>query len=115
ILFALALLPAPASHAAAPLLRATGMTVARGETNRLFIVLEAVGDENAAGFSLCYDTNLLTYIRAVRGADALSATLNLNTNQISRGRVGIGVALSSGTAFAQGSHSVVEVSFRAAP
>src|SRR5436190_2626950 len=115
VLFAIALLSAPTGQAAARVHRATAMTVARGETNRVFIMLDALGDENASGFSLCYDTNLLTYIKAVRGADALSATLNLNTNQVFRGRLGAALGLSSGSSFPAGTLSILEVSFQAAP
>ena len=52
ILMGLAL--APAGHAANSVVRAVDMTVARGETNHVFIVLDSVGIENGVELSLCF-------------------------------------------------------------
>ena len=80
-------------------IRGMDMTVVRGETNRLYISLEALGDENAVGFSLCYDTNLLKLIGAVRGSAVsnTSPAASFSTNILqaeSLGRLGIGIGLS---------------------
>ena len=107
------------ARAADSVVRALDLTIARGETNRMHIVLEAQGTENAVGFSLCYDTNLLTFIRAVRGADSTNAvaTLSVGTNQTFRGRVGfiLGLDIPSEQVFPIGTHRIIEVLFRAAP
>src|ERR1041385_4042035 len=73
--------------------RAMDASLAREGTNCLSIVLEARGGENALGFSLCYDTNQLIFLSARRGSAAGGATLNVNANQATRGRVGCALAL----------------------
>src|SRR5438045_185998 len=68
---ALSLVLSLATHCsgAERIVRAHDVTVTRGETNRLFISLEAAGSENALCFTLCYDTNHLTLLPPViRGA-----------------------------------------------
>ncbi len=97
------------------IVRAVDMTIGRGHTNSLFIVMDAQGDENALGFSLDYDTNLLSFIRASVGADAANAVLNVNTNQTESGHLGIALSLSAGQVFTAGPRSIVSVSFTAAP
>src|ERR1051325_7178554 len=54
-------------------LRAENLTLARGETNRLYVTLESLGDESAVHFSVCYDTNLLVLVQAVPGTSVSSA------------------------------------------
>src|SRR5205823_1903913 len=77
------------------------------------------GDENAIGFSLCYDTNQLAFVQAVKGIDStnLSATLNVNASPANQAQGKIGVALgldyNSGVTYAPGSNVVAEVLFRA--
>lgn len=94
--------------------RVADLSIGRGQTNCLQIRLEAQGDENALGLSLCFDTNHLTFISARRGVDATAATLNVNSNQATRGRVGLALSLGFGQNFAPGPNTIVEVCFRAA-
>jgi hypothetical protein len=99
------------------LVRVVNMNVALGQTNKLLVVLNSAGDENGVGFSLCYNTNVLTYIKAVRGSEATNAgaTLNVNTGSTNRGRLGLAMALNADQVFPPGSNTIVEVLFRAAP
>ena len=97
------------------MVRVVNMNVAPGQTNKVLVVLDALGDENALGFNLRYNTGVLAYVKAVKGAEAGAAfaTLNVNASATSAGRVGFGMALGTGEAFPAGSNTLVEVSFRA--
>src|SRR5881296_3451297 len=68
--------------------RALDMSLAQDQTNCLSVLLEALGNENALSFSLCFDTNLLTFTSARRGSDATGASWSVNTNQASSGKLG---------------------------
>src|ERR1043166_10268259 len=90
----LALLLAASLHGADRIIRAKDMTVARGETNRLYISLEGLGNENALGFSVCFDTNLLTLVSVRRFVSKQTLKPNpsfsANISQAAtQGRVGI--------------------------
>jgi hypothetical protein len=77
-------------------------------------MLHALGDENALGFSLHFDTNLLTYVSARRGADATAAPQFLvNTSELSQGLLGVGLLMPTDEAFPEGAQRIVEVTFRA--
>jgi hypothetical protein len=95
--------------------RVADMTVGRGQTNALSVLLEAQGDENALGFSLGFDTNVLTLLKVVRGSGAASATWYVNTNQVARGRLGLSFALPPEETFAPGPNLLALLTFRAAP
>jgi hypothetical protein len=101
--------------------RMTGMDVARGQTNRVRVILEALGNENAVGLSVSFDTNQLAFVQAVRGVDAtnLNATFNVNASagSLAQGRVGfaLGLDIGSGTTFPPGSNVVAELLFRGTP
>jgi hypothetical protein len=117
LLLPLALGLAPSSEAAPRLLEALDMNVARGQTNRLQVSLEAQGNERTAAFSLCYDRSLLTFLGAVRGSQATNAgaTLSVNSSQAaSAGRVGLTVTLPAGHVLPAGPNTLVEAIFRAA-
>ncbi|NDD64610.1 MAG: hypothetical protein EBZ36_11655, partial [Acidobacteria bacterium] len=59
----------------------------RGRENELVIELVSKGDENALGFSLVFDTSQLTYLRAATGSDASGAVINVNSSQVTQGRI----------------------------
>ena len=77
------------------------------------IELVAQGDENSVGFSLNYDSTILTNPTAVLGADALTGFLTLNTSQT--GKVGVLLALPAGNSFAAGTRQIVTVTFNTLP
>jgi len=75
------------------------------------IALISQGEENALGFSLDFSPAILTNAQAKLGKDAGSASLNLNTTQVSSGHLGIALAVPAGQAFAAGAREIVVVSF----
>ena len=95
-------------------IRAGDVTGVRGKTVLVPIVLSAEGNEIALGLSLCFDTNLLSFDSVRRGADATGASLLINTNSTSRGRLGLTLSLPGGDAFSAGEKAILEVSFRSA-
>src|ERR1051325_3585365 len=111
----LTLLFATVGHGADRVVRGEDLTLARGETNRLYVTLESLGDENLVRFSVCYDTNLLVLVDALAGA-AVSNTVpapSFETNIISAesdGRVGITITLDATSAqtWSAGSNSIAE-------
>ena len=118
--------PPPGSLAAAPksrktsglvtrTLMVTNTSIARGATNAVAVILEAQGDEGALGFSLRFDTNLLTFIQVRLGADAAGASLLTNFMELSQGLVGVTVGMPIGSSLPAGSRKLVEVLFCAAP
>ena len=69
-------------------------SVFKVKTNRVRIALESLGNENALGWSLCFDTSQLTFVGAVRGSALSNVThsFNVNTSAVTQGRLGLGVA-----------------------
>jgi hypothetical protein len=84
-----------------------------GGTVVVSINLIAVGKESGIGFSLDFDPSVLTYSGAVLGSGATGGTLLVNSNQAASGRLGLGVAMFSGT-FSAGTQDVFDVSFQIA-
>ncbi|HLE61608.1 MAG TPA: DUF4214 domain-containing protein, partial [Pyrinomonadaceae bacterium] len=80
-------------------------------TVSLTIQLVAQGNENALGFSLAYDTSLLSNPTVTLGSDAASATLNINYSQVAQGHLGIALSLASGLNFTAGTKNLVVVTF----
>ena len=92
----------------------TNATMARGTTNCLSVMLASQGDENALGFSIHFDTNLITYVRNTRGADALGATLfQVNTLDLAQGLIGVTIGLNQDESFPAGARTLVNLCFRA--
>ena len=96
-------------------LRADNMTVQRGQTNSVAIIMNSAGDINGMGFTLSFDTNLLSFVKQTvtvavtdENDDPVSVSLNRNTN--TPGRVGFGLAAASGYTFPAGSQTIVNVS-----
>jgi hypothetical protein len=87
----------------------------RGLENVLSIELSSLGNENAVGFSLNFDTTQLNFARATLGADAAGAILNINPAQVALGRLGIGLALPSGQTFQTGVRQILTVTFIVPP
>jgi uncharacterized protein (TIGR03437 family) len=92
-------------------LRVISSSGAATGTVTLPVELVSRGDENAVGFSLIYNTGVLSSPQVTIGSDATNSTLNLNTSQTGQGRIGIAVALSTGRTFAAGARELVNVTF----
>ncbi|MCX6923139.1 MAG: immunoglobulin domain-containing protein, partial [Verrucomicrobia bacterium] len=78
------------------------------------VLLAANGNENALSFSLAFDATQLTYISAALGSGAGGATFLLNPAQTTNGKLGVILALPTGTTFAAGTQEVVQVTFMTA-
>jgi uncharacterized protein (TIGR03437 family) len=96
-------------------LRALNANFTTGQTNTLDIELDALGGENAAGFSLNYDPAALSFVSAEAGSAAAGASLLVNTSQTASGRVGIAIALPAGQGLQAGARRIVTVRFNIAP
>jgi len=79
------------------------------------IELVSQGRENAIGFSLTFDQNILTNPQVTLGVDAAAAVLNTNVSQAAQGRLGILLALPAGQSFSAGTRQLVTVTFTLAP
>jgi hypothetical protein len=116
--------PAPAGGPTAPVAPTilTGgprtVTVAagsavQGTTLTLPVTIQSQGNENAVGFSLNFDPTVLKYSSTVKGSATASATLNVNSNQVASGILGVALALSGGSNFTNGVQEVVRITFTA--
>lgn len=92
-------------------LRVISSSGAATGTVTLPIELISRGDENALGFSLNFNPNILSNPLVMAGSDAPLASLNLNSNQLAQGRLGIAIALPTGQKFAAGAREVAKVTF----
>jgi hypothetical protein len=86
--------------------------LAQGQlTNTVTLQLAAQGTENALSCSLAFDATSLAFLGATLGAGAGGAMLEVNTNQVSSGNLGLAVALLPGSALAYGTQPIVQLSF----
>jgi hypothetical protein len=102
--------PPPTARA----VRVVGVNATPGGSLSVPIELAAQGDENALGFTLTFDRNVLSNPQAALGADAPGAVLNQNPNQVGQGRYAITLSLPAGQRFAIGARRVAVVSFTVA-
>ena len=92
----------------------TNASIVRGSTNCLPVVFTSQGDENGFGFSIQFDTNLLTFVSAQRGLDASNAVQFLvNTSSLPFGLVGIAFVLPTDTSLPAGLRTIANLCFRA--
>jgi hypothetical protein len=85
------------------------LAIEQGQTNVIRVML---GGENAVGFSLRFNTNLLSFVGARAGSAASGAMLNVNATHA--GSLGVALALPPGETLSPGRGVVVEISMRAA-
>jgi len=91
-----------------------GINVSAGGIATVPIILDASGQENGLGFSLNFDPAVLTYMGATLSGGAPGAVLFANTSLLNSGKLGLALALPSGSTFAAGTQQVLQVSFSAA-
>lgn len=89
-------------------------TISRGASGEVRINLDSLGNENALGFSVIFDSGVLTFSNAAAGAAASAAIMNINESQKLNGNVGVMLALPAGQAFSAGTREVVRLTFSAA-
>ncbi|MCI0347979.1 MAG: hypothetical protein L0Z53_01010, partial [Acidobacteriales bacterium] len=99
------------SPAITRILRVVNTTANSGGSASVPITLDSQGDENAVGFSLSFDTALLSDPQVVLGSGAAGAFLTVNANQAAQGRLGILLALPAGEVFAAGLRRIIVVNF----
>jgi hypothetical protein len=75
------------------------------------IVLELGGNENALGFSLSYDASKLTFISAKLGSRLTQASLNVNTNLATMGKLGFAMAMPVGMTLPNDVGEILQVTF----
>jgi len=102
---------AASAQSPARTLRVQQTVAARGQNKTLIIEIEAMGNENAVGFSLNFDTKQLRFVSAVTINGAASAALNLNDIAAANGRVGMAFALPGGQKLGAGKQSILLVTF----
>jgi hypothetical protein len=73
--------------------------------------LVAQGDENALGFSLNFDPSQVRLAAISPAQDSAAATVQINTNQASAGRVGLVLALPTGSTFAARTQHIAKLTF----
>jgi len=86
-------------------------SIAQGQTNTVPVTLACQGNENAATFSVTFDTAKLAFVSATPGAGSAGGLLNLNTSEVSQGRLGVAMAAQPGTTFPQGTREILKLQF----
>ncbi|HTL56953.1 MAG TPA: LamG-like jellyroll fold domain-containing protein [Candidatus Limnocylindrales bacterium] len=89
--------------------RVADVTVVQGQGGTVSIYLDAQGNENALGFSVAFDSTVLSYLSASLGADASGATLVTNTNQLGAGHAAFILEMPIGTSFTSGSKEIIKL------
>lgn len=92
-------------------LRVQQSIAARGQNQSIVVEMEAVGNENAVGFSLNFDTSQLRFVSASTIAGTTGAALNINTAMIGVGKAGIALALPGGQKLAVGKQPIAVITF----
>src|SRR5262249_1377451 len=95
--------------------RVADVTLVQGQAGAGSVFLDAQGEGNAVGCSLAFDPAILSYLSASLGADAVGATLDINTNQTSAGRAAFVLAMPIGSSFTQGSKEIIKLNLGTAP
>ncbi len=93
------------------LVQMIGTTATNGQAVTVPVNLVALGGENALGFNVTFDPTQLAFNEATNGLAALYAKMNLNTNQVFSGRLGMTLALSAGLTFTQGTNQIALLRF----
>lgn len=86
-------------------------TAVQGVPVTVPVTLQSQGNENALGFSLQFDPAVLKYAGVIKGSAASSATMDVNSNQVAAGTVGVLLALPAGNNFSSGAQEIAKVSF----
>jgi hypothetical protein len=80
-------------------------------TNTVNLQLAAQGGENALSCSVTFDPTSLGFLGATLGTGAAGGQLDVNTNQLSAGELGLAVALLPGSAIPPGLQTMVQLRF----
>jgi hypothetical protein len=91
---------------------ATNTTFNQGQRATISVKLQALGNENALGFSLQFDPASLIYTGVSLGSAVGGALYNVNTDEIASGHLGLTLAVASGTNLPPGLDELFKVSFK---
>lgn len=86
----------------------------QGQDGNLIVTIDAKGDENAIGFSVVFDPSVVTFKGASLASGASAATMHLNTDLLTEGKLGVVLALPTGQQFGSGIRQLVKMQFHAA-
>ncbi len=109
---------APPTRGEAPdeatrIIRALNTQAAAGQTVVVPIQLDAQGDETSASYTVNFNPNVLTFVRAEIGTGVpTGADIGTNTTQTADGRVG--VLVSTANTYAKGKRNVLNLTFKVA-
>lgn len=92
-------------------LRVQQSVAARGQNQSVVVEMEPIGNENAVGFSLNFDTSQLKFVSASTIGTASGAALNINNSFVHAGKIGIAFALPGGQKLPAGRQPVALVTF----
>jgi len=87
--------------------------VLQGESTTVAVLLDAQGDENAVGFTISFDPVAIEFAGVALGDNAATGTLQSNPAQAGAGRIGIALALPTGTTFSPGPKEILRFTFSA--
>jgi hypothetical protein len=105
---------APEAESGVRALRFADGSLRAGQDGAVSVELESLGNENALGFSVNFDPEVLMFASAEVGGAAAAATLNVNSNHAAAGRIGLILALPYSQTFAAGTQEVAVLGFQAA-
>ena len=80
-------------------------------TRTVRLELDARGNEHALGFSLAFNPSHWRFVSASAGADALDATVLINSADAAQGRIGVALSLAGGRAFKPGARELLTLTF----
>ena len=95
--------------------RPAGVSALKGRSVDIPVTMLSQGNENALGFSLVFDPQILSNPQARLGTDAGAATFFSNAAQQNQGRFGLALTLPTGQTFAAGLREIFVVSFLVNP
>ena len=110
----LSLIPAHPIIAQGRIVRVVNATAVAGSTVNVAVELVAQGNENGLGFSLTFNSAILSNPQITMGSGAAGVTMNVNISQAAQGRVGIVMALPSGQSFPAGTRQLLVIAFTVA-
>jgi len=95
-------------------LQVQSAVILQGQSGAVSVNLQAMGDENALGFSLSFDPTVLSYNGYTDGSSLGSyngAMLMVNTNQVPSGRLGVVLRLPMRASFSSGNQQIATINF----
>jgi len=101
-----------AAPSATTVVKAVGGSGSGGQTVTVQILVDAQGTETGFGFSLNFNSQVLTFNSATLGADAPQGSgLSVNRNNAANGQIGIGIISFSGAVAAGSNRQILIVTF----